>query len=40
MFATNYITEIESRERELDIKERMITQLFNTVKEISTVNIT
>ena len=29
---TNYITEIKSLKRELDIKERMITQLFNTVK--------
>ena len=37
---TNYITEIKSLKRELDIKERMITQLLNTVKEISTVNIT
>ena len=36
---TNYITETESLKRELDMKERMITQLFNTVKEISTVNI-
>ena len=37
---TNYINEIESLKRELDMKERMITQLLNTVKEISTVNIT
>ena len=37
---TNYITEIKSLKRELDIKERMITQLLNTVKEVSTVNIT
>ena len=37
---TNYITEIESLKREVDIKERMITQLLNTVKEISAVNIT
>ena len=37
---TNYITEIKSLKRELDIKERMITQLLNTVKEISTVNVT
>ena len=37
---TNYITEIKSLKRELDIKERMTTQLLNTVKEISTVNIT
>ena len=37
---TNCITEIKSLKRELDIKERMITQLLNTVKEISTVNIT
>ena len=37
---TNYIMEIESLKRELDVKERMITQLLNTVKEISTVNIT
>ena len=37
---TNYITEIKSLKRELDIKERMITQLLNTVKEISTVNTT
>ena len=36
----NYITEIESLEREYDIKERMIMQLLNTVREISTVNIT
>ena len=36
---TNYITEIKSLKRELDIKERMITQLLNTVKEISTVKI-
>ena len=34
------MNEIESLKRELDIKERMITQLLNTVKEISTVNIT
>ena len=37
---TNYINEIESLKRELDMKERMITQLLNIVKEISTVNIT
>ena len=37
---TNYITEIKSLKRELDIKERMIMQLLNTVKEISTVNTT
>ena len=37
---TNYINEIESLKRELDMKECMITQLLNTVKEISTVNIT
>ena len=37
---TNYITEIKSLKRELDIKERMIRQLLNTVKEIPTVNIT
>ena len=37
---TNYITEIESLKRKLDIKERMFTKLLNTVKEISTVNIT
>ena len=37
---TIYITEIKSLKRELGIKERMITQLLNTVKEISTVNIT
>ena len=36
---TNYITEIKSLKRELDIKERMTTQLLNTVKEISTVNM-
>ena len=36
---TNYINEIESLKRELDVKERMITQLINTVQEISTVNI-
>ena len=36
---TSYITEIESFKRELDMKERMITILLNTVKEISTVNI-
>ena len=29
---TNHITEIRSLKRELDIKERMITQLLNTVK--------
>ena len=39
-FTANYITEIKSLKREYDIKERMITQLLNTVKEISTVNIT
>ena len=39
-FRTNYITEMKSLKRELDIKERMITQLLNTVKEISTVNVT
>ena len=32
------MTEIESLKWELDTKERMITQLLNTVKEISTVN--
>ena len=37
---TNYITEIESLKRKLDIKECMFTRLLNTVKEISTVNIT
>ena len=37
---TNYITEIKSLKRELDIKERMIRQLLTTVKEITTVNIT
>ena len=37
--ATNYITEIEALKRELDIKERMIAQLLNTLKEIFTVNI-
>ena len=37
---TNYVNEIESLKRELDVKERMITQLLNTVKKISTVNIT
>ena len=37
---TNHITEIRSLKRELDIKECMITQLLNTVKEISAVNIT
>ena len=37
--ATNYITEVKSFKRELDIKERMITELLNTVKEISTVNV-
>ena len=37
---TNYINEIESLKRELDMTECMITQLLNTVKEISTVNIT
>ena len=37
---TNYITDIESLKRELDIKERMITRLLNTMKEMSTVNIT
>ena len=35
-----YITETESLKRELDIKERMITQLLIPWKEISTVNIT
>ena len=29
---TNYITENQSLKRELDIKERMITQLLNTMK--------
>ena len=38
--ATNYINETESLKREPDMKERMITELLNTVKEISTVNIT
>ena len=37
---TNYVTETESLKRELDIKERIITKLFNTVKEISAVTIT
>ena len=37
---TGYITEIESLKRELDMKERMIIKLLNTVKEISTVSIT
>ena len=37
---TNYINAFESFKRELDVKERMITQLLNTVKGISTVNIT
>ena len=37
---TSYITEIESLKRELDMKERMVTKLLNTVKEIFTVNIT
>ena len=37
---TSYITEIESLKRELDMKERMITKLINTVKEVFTVNIT
>ena len=37
---TNYITEIESLKKELDMKEHMITQLLNTVKEISTVSVT
>ena len=37
---TNYITETELLKRELDPKECMTTQLLNTVKEISTVNIT
>ena len=37
---TNYITKIESLKMELDMKERMIPQLLNTVKEVSTVNIT
>ena len=39
-FTANYITEIKSLKREYDIKERMITQLLNTVNEISTVSIT
>ena len=38
-FTTNCINDIELLKRELDIKERMITQLLNTVKEISTINI-
>ena len=33
------VTETESLKRELDMKERMITKLINTVKEIFTVNI-
>ena len=37
---TNHITEIESLKRELDMKERMITQMLNTVKEISTIKMT
>ena len=37
---TIYITEIKLLKREWDIKERMITQLPNTAKEISNVNIT
>ena len=37
---TSYVTEIESLKRELDMKERMITKLINTVKEVFTVNIT
>ena len=36
----NYTNEIGSLKRELDMKERMIMQLLNIVKEISTVNIT
>ena len=36
---SNYITEIESLNRELDIKEHIITQLLNTVKEISQTRI-
>ena len=32
--------EIEPFKKEIDIKERMITQLLNTVNKISTVNIT
>ena len=38
--SSNYITDVESLKRELDIKERMIMQLLNTAKEISTVNMT
>ena len=37
---TNYIKEIKSLKRKSDIKERMITQLLDTMKEISTINIT
>ena len=36
---SNYITEIESLNRELDIKERIITQLLNPVKERSQTRI-
>ena len=36
----NYTNEIGSLKRELDMKERMIMQLLNIVKEISTANIT
>ena len=36
---TNYMAEIGSLQRELDIKECMITLLLNTAKEISIVNI-
>ena len=39
-FTKNYVTETESLKRELDIRERMVTPLLNTVKEIFTVNIT
>ena len=40
MFYNKLYYEIESLKKELDMKERIITQLLNTVKEISTVNIT
>ena len=39
-FTRSYITEVKSLKKELDIKKGMILQLLNSVKEISTVNIT
>ena len=39
-FTRSYITEVKSLKKELDIKKGMILQLLNSVKKISTVNIT